>query len=591
MGLEHHGGARARWIAGIAPAFLAALAACSGGPTSGGSCQSNRDCIPGETCISGSCQIVAASGCKNDEQCPLGQYCDTTDSTCKMFSSGDPDGGAVADAGSSTVATDGGVPDAGPRPDSGTGLCTVDTDCGSPPVDICQAGQCVLGCGQSGGLQCTGGTVCDMATGHCVSENPTCAMDSDCNPPTEICVNNACVFGCGLDSTLCQQGEVCDTNTGRCVVVQTNCTDDSQCSPPMTVCESSQCVPGCDQAGGLQCSGATPFCDAATGRCTSNNPNACQLDADCTGANEICVNMACVLRCDAPGGAGCTAPQVCDTNTGRCVAGGLPLGDMTCTQDAQCQSGLCLGLTINMATVNSCSRPCGATSQCPVDFTCGDVSGMGFCLSENLNSPPATFDTPSGGACNSTTNTCQSGWCNTGQNQCIETCSRNSDCASFGGNCWTYEQSGTGGTSFDNLCYDPGSGSATGAACTQNSNCRSGICSRYSGTCAAHCCSDADCPASQSCDTYDLDSATVVKICGPRSAGSGNLALGAACTTWSDCESEVCVPVDPADMNSPRKCSTLCCTESDCNQLPSGGRCRASTGPVTGTIIGVCIPN
>ena len=33
-----------------------------------------------------------------------------------------------------------------------------------------------------------------------------------------------------------------------------------------------------------------------------------------------------------------------------------------------------------------------------------------------------------------------------------------------GNNCWTYEQSGTGGTSFDNLCYDPGSGSATGAA-------------------------------------------------------------------------------------------------------------------------------
>ncbi|CAN0587434.1 unnamed protein product, partial [Laminaria digitata] len=54
------------------------VAACGGGgPTPGGSCQSNRDCVTGETCISGTCQIVGAPGGRNDAPCPLGEYCDT----------------------------------------------------------------------------------------------------------------------------------------------------------------------------------------------------------------------------------------------------------------------------------------------------------------------------------------------------------------------------------------------------------------------------------------------------------------------------------------------------------------------------------
>jgi hypothetical protein len=561
-----------------------ALAGCSG--SGAGACQSNRDCVTGETCISGTCQVLQRQGCQNDEQCALGEYCDLNTHACLPITSVEPDAGVTpSDAGTSTTARDGGV-----GRDSGTGLCSVDSDCGTPPVDICVALLCVTGCEQPDGLPCTGGLVCDSATGHCIDPNVNCQQDVDCNPPTQICVNNACVFGCGLDTTLCQGGQICDTTTGRCVTVQTSCTQDSECSPPMTVCESSQCVPGCGQPGGIQCSGATPFCEATTGRCTANNPNACQLDTDCTNPNEICVNNACTLRCDAPGSAGCVAPQVCNTTSGRCVQGNLPLGG-TCAADLECASGFCLGLTINMTSVSVCTTPCGATSQCPLDFTCGEVSGMSFCLSETITTPPATWDTRSGGACSTTTNTCQSGWCNTGQNQCIETCSRNADCASFGGNCWVYEQSGTGGASFDSLCFDPGSGSATGAACSQNAGCRSGICSRYSSTCAQHCCSDADCPASQNCDFYDLDASHIAKICINKDPTSGSAALGASCTSWNQCDSEVCIPTDPAVMNSPQKCSTLCCRESDCNIIPGGGKCRPAEGPITGTIVGVCIPN
>jgi hypothetical protein len=568
--------------------ILAALAACSGDPSPGGSCQSNRDCLTGETCISGACLLGTTTGCRNDEQCPIGQFCDSDDQVCKTFTSSTTDGGVTMDAGTSTTTpADGGV-----GGDGGTGICSIDSDCGTAPVDICIAEQCVLGCGQQDGLTCTGGQICDMPTGHCISENPMCQMDTDCNPPTEICIANTCVFGCALDSSLCQTGEVCDTNTGRCVVVQTGCTMDSECNAPMTICESNQCIPGCAEAGGIQCGGQTPFCDSASGRCTNNNPNSCNLDADCMNANEICVNMTCTLRCDAQGGTACVAPAVCDSTSGRCVSGGLALGD-TCAQDTQCTTGLCLALTIGTTTMNFCSIPCGATSQCPLDFTCGDVSGMGFCLGENLSTPPATWDTTSGGACSTTTNTCQSGWCNTGQNQCIEKCSRAADCASFGGNCWSYEQvdATTMVTTYDNLCYDPGSGGATGAACTQNANCRSGICSRYSNTCAAHCCSASDCPTAQVCEPYDLDAATVAKVCGNRAPATGTLGLGATCTAPGDCASEVCAALDPAVMGGPRKCSTLCCQESDCSALPAGGLCRAAAGPVAGSILGLCFPN
>ncbi|MCA9549142.1 MAG: hypothetical protein KC933_03845 [Myxococcales bacterium] len=567
-------------------ALIALLSGCSG--SGAGSCQSNRDCVLGETCISGSCQTIQQQGCQNDEQCALGEYCDQNSHRCLTITIGDPDAGVTADAGTSTVTADGGV-----ETDGGvhTGPCTVDTECGTPPIDICVAMQCVKGCEQPDGLPCTGGLVCDSATGHCVDPNLNCQQDSDCNPPTQICIANSCVFGCALDTTLCQAGEICDTNTGRCVVVQTSCTQDSECSPPMTVCESNQCVPGCGQAGGIQCSGATPFCDAPTGRCSNVDPNACQLDADCTGADEICVNNSCTLRCDAAGSPGCVAPQVCNTTTGRCLQGNLPLGD-ACLDDDQCATGLCLGLTINATSLSVCSTPCGATSQCPLNFTCGDLGGMSFCLGENLTTPPATWDTRSGGLCNTTTNTCQSGWCNTGQSQCIETCSRNGDCASFGGNCWAYEHTDAAGNNvFDSLCYDPGSGSATGAACAQNGNCRSGICSRYTSVCAQQCCSDADCGATQNCGVYDLAADTVVKICLNKSATSGSAALGATCTAANQCDSEICAPTDPAVMNSPMKCSTLCCRDADCGVLPGGGRCRPLTGPVTGTIVGVCLPN
>lgn len=582
------------WPASLGLLAVSLLASCGSRPTAGGSCQSTRDCVSGELCVAGTCTPAKPNlGCQDDTECEVGQWCDPTDNQCKTVVI-DPDGGsdagiggkdaALPDTGTSTSPNDAGTNDAG------GGSCTRDDECGTPPADICVANQCVAGCNEPNGLTCTGGTECDPVTGHCVSVNSSCNTDPDCmpGPPVQVCINQQCVPGCDFDPNLCGAQEICDTNTGRCVAAPMPCNDDTECNPPATVCESNQCVPGCNEAGGIQCAGATPDCDPATGRCVA--APGCQLDSECTGQNEICVNNACVVRCDQPGGMSCGA-DVCNPNDGRCLPGNLPLGDQTCIIDEQCATGMCLGLTISMMSLDVCTDPCGAGSQCPLDYNCVTVSGMGFCLSENLFNPPATFDTPAGGACTSMANTCQTGWCNTGTSQCIETCSRPADCASFGGNCFTYEQDNNGTPVYDNLCFEQATLSPVGTACAANADCMSGICDRYAGTCAQHCCADQDCAAAESCALYDLDANTIMKICQPRSAGAGTGALGASCTTPADCESEVCAAVDPSDTNSPRKCSTTCCQDQDCAVLPLGGACRPAGTPIMGQITGVCIPN
>lgn len=337
---------------------------------------------------------------------------------------------------------------------------------------------------------------------------------------------------------------------------------------------------------------ATPGADALLSDAgLPDSGTGCNLDADCMSPDRICVSNVCVLRCDRPAAAACGANQVCDPGSGRCVAGNLPFGT-SCGIDAQCQSRLCLSLTLGGASHSICSQVCGAASECPLDSSCTYVSGTSFCLVESIFNPPATFDVRSGGPCVSGDIRCQSGWCNTQVSQCIETCSREADCASFGGSCWTYTQAGASGNTYDHLCLQE-AGSPVANACVQSSECASGICDRYTGTCVAHCCADADCPTGQSCTLYDLDTAAgyLTKVCEPRTPGGTSQVLGAPCTQASDCESEVCAPANVTDPNAPFQCSTFCCNNADCAQFPNG-RCEIFGGPTVGTeqtIVGVCV--
>ena len=552
------------------------VAACSGGESelAPGTCRSQRDCATDEICLAGECSPANVTGTPcTVGSCPDGEFCDLTDQRCKPV-------------GSSTDAGEPG-PDGGPRDGSTddasiSGPCLMDSDCGTPPVDVCVANTCVKGCGEPDGLVCTGGTTCDTATGKCVDAN-SCRDDSDCGPPQRICENSTCVPGCVANPGLCMAGvEVCDTNTGRCVTLPNRCAQDSDCSPPSTVCENTQCVPGCGQPGGIQCSGTTPDCNTSTGRCQA--AQACTIDADCMDPDQICVNRACTLRCDR--GGSCPSPNVCNTVDGRCLPGRIALGD-PCMVDAQCQSSVCLTINISMTSQRLCVQPCSATSQCPLDFTCGELDEMRFCLSENLSNPPARFDVRSGGACSQASNSCQSRWCDLNASTCLETCLRDSDCAGFGDKCWMFRFDVNNVTNYETFC-EVETGGGPGAACTTDDQCQSNLCSLTTRTCAQFCCRDQDCGPTQNCVLYNLDAANLIKICAPRSAGAGTQALGSACTADNQCESELCIPADVTALTGPEQCSSRCCTHADCSFLGASARCRPVSGPVMGSLTGLC---
>jgi hypothetical protein len=311
--------------------------------------------------------------------------------------------------------------------------------------------------------------------------------------------------------------------------------------------------------------------------------------------DQICVSGSCLARCDRPGGAACANSTVCNPNTGRCVTGGLALGDQTCTFNAECSSDLCMPLSIAGMSKQVCSQGCGGANDCPIHFGCLSLAGMKLCFGDSLFSPPGTFDVAANGSCSTNNNSCQSGWCSAQTSgQCLETCSREADCSSYGGNCFTYTWTSTSGTNlYDEICVQNSGTLNDRSSCAFDSDCNSGVCDRYTSKCGTHCCTNADCRSSEVCNVYDLDSTTgdIVKLCEPR-AGSGTLGLGATCTADTDCTGETCTQVT-AGANDPKHCTTLCCTDRDCSGYPGGAKCHPANGPMVGTfstLIGLCVP-
>ena len=318
---------------------------------------------------------------------------------------------------------------------------------------------------------------------------------------------------------------------------------------------------------------------------------ACFEDADCPRRAEVCWEGVCRLGCDSIGGLDCTAlGGRCDPVTGRCQ-GVLSLGDH-CVRSADCDSALCLGFNLGGQPWRVCSSACSRTSNCPLDFSCERLQGMSFCLHESTVS--ASWDTPSGAFCDANMNTCQSGWCFSAETRCLETCSKESDCTGFGGNCFTFVRSTTVTFSYENLCLRSATSTrAVGTRCAVNEDCASGVCDRDTLRCAIHCCSEADCSEpDETCSVYALSPTDPIKICKPRGlAGMGR--PGDACTQATDCDTGLCAPVDPSNPIGARKCTSFCCENADCAAaLPMGGVCQAAVGPVVPqTIVGQCTPN
>ena len=562
----------APWLA------LWALAGCGGSdPVSGGACVTNQQCPAGEQCVAGTCVSTSPLGCKNDDACALGEFCDPSDGVCKEK--------AVVGC-----ATDIECP-RDQRCNTLTGVCIDgrrscrdDSNCQQLGM-VCEPTlqQCV-DCYEPG--QCASPAVCiDYA---CVDQSTPCGDDGDCNAPSTVCENASCVAGCGVpgSSVTCGFGTFCNTNTGRCEAGQVTCGGDSECSPPATICESGQCIPGCTQVGGLQCTGGTS-CNASTGRCETNN--ACTVDANCAPPATVCESGTCVAGCGQPAGLACGAGTVCDTGTGRCVNVSGP-----CTSDAQCgapqmvcEGGQCVG---------GCAQIGGI--QCSGNTVCNSATGRcdpggAVCTSDAQCAPPATIcnlgtgacdqgcgatGCPTGQTCNTTTGHCYTGQ-PTGNLPLNATCVADNDCQS--GDCFDFG-SGIGAVCVSSCgshtdcpagftCYDHFGGkmcvssqlfsgasfsTPNGGSCTQGGQCQSNFCP--GNVCTGLCSDDADC-AGGVCRWSEFTADRYIAACnGPAGAGAN----GASCGADSDCRSGVCY--------GSGTCGDLCGSTADC---PNGNIC------------------
>jgi hypothetical protein len=148
----------------------------------------------------------------------------------------------------------------------------------------------------------------------------------------------------------------CDIDVNRCVgcLVRADCGDGLTCN-----LVSNTCVQDCTVAGA--CSGARPFCDAATRLCRG-----CGSDAECTSTAPHCDVSSgrcneCATNDDCNG-----EEFLCNMSTGRCVE---------CLTDGHCEEeeercSLALG---------ECGVPCSTVGACPSDDPVCDLA-VGFCV-------------------------------------------------------------------------------------------------------------------------------------------------------------------------------------------------------------------
>ena len=280
-------------------------------------CLSNQDCEESQLCISGSCAPISTqTGCAANSDCSASEFCDVAAGRC--------------------------------LPAMSTSMCMSNVDCSMGEVCNLSSGRCeqdTSGQGCTEDADCLDNKYCDSSTricvecllpehcemsecvdGMCKPNDAECLLDKDCDPPNTICEAKSCVVGCAI-SMNCGEDSVCDSTTGRCVSITGPCQQDSECNPPREICEANQCIPGCSEFGGIQCT-ANTVCDSSTGRCIQSNEPICTSDIDCNPPQTVCnpTSERCVEGCVT---AGCTAPLICNEQSGHCVT------SLACMDDAR----------------------------------------------------------------------------------------------------------------------------------------------------------------------------------------------------------------------------------------------------------------
>ncbi len=582
----------------------------------GPSCATSADCVDG-VCRGIHCTMAAL--CTDDVECGLGEDC--VDGTCR-FTGCAKDSDCASGACRKDVftcaecGTNAGCPTTRPVCDANNTCvqCSTDTQCSPPGPGHCDApsGACVH-CLEDkhcpNGLNCGAGHLCTGA-----KLNQQCPMGTACDSGL-ICVSlggvNTCLNGCPLSAPTCKTGEICYKLTysggsglvfdqggpiGVCYLPQQAAKGYREaCTRPAASVSTSNCQPN------LTCIPDSPTLSVCRTFCDLNLSNACPPGEKChpfkgdfngrlygicyadNGWGDPCFadsackpNQSCTPYEDPS--AGDDLSTVCQFAVGAapglapCKNTPLPDGG-TLLADKVCQSGACQADPLLSSTKFFCYSACKTNSDCSVAGRTGSCDG--------------DFVFPAGVA----TGTVKG---------CRRQCASNASCAEYGAGITCRSRYVSGFTpSFATSCAPQLNGGVGGAACTTNTQCRSGFClvddgraSRRKGVCAEACTSAADCSdAGSPTGPLDCLDTAFIGFVGYDSVPNttddvvlrAKLCSGSTCASDDDCGDggAACVPdVDPADAG--RLLSLRCRPPHATGFLPGASTCSQDSDCVSG---------
>jgi hypothetical protein len=293
-------------------------------------CADYHECRPGEDCSQWPCNQATGWG-----GAAGAYYFGGAAGYAAVAGRGGSDGGGRdgGDGAAADVKPDALVNEAGEAEAEAEALvaCGQPADCPSGATcgtdGVCHAGDC-------GTIACINGFVCESsANGRlCAKVDPRgcesdaeCAagascVDGVCTPAADLCsdrtqcvagslcVNGKCVVGCGAGYS-CPDGYLCRFASRLCNIVSRGCSTTADCGGPNVVCVDHACVPRCNVRGP---------CGDGTGSCVNNGCIPSQkivpqcagegVQAAC-GAGQICLHRHCYTACGADGGGVCTQPD------------------------------------------------------------------------------------------------------------------------------------------------------------------------------------------------------------------------------------------------------------------------------------------
>lgn len=396
------------------------------------------DQLEGGLCGDGQCVTMCADGCPTNTcvgaEGGLSWTCDASDGFCKSATFVcDTAAGQVCSGGECELgcASDAGCPGGGETTcvgdSTGHYSCVQGTCAWTPGAScaqfglICADGLCqkpcttVLDCDSGGAPVCAGNV---LYTQDCV--NHLCVQSTaDCAADNKVCVDGGCIgTGCSNDADcphdglpFCEQNAVkrwvCDVGTSSCIKAV-----EQGCAGNYPVCSGGACVALCSTDADCP-NGGNPVCtDLSTFSQWTCGPGSICVEQveDCTATDKVCFDMKCRDACDTDADCPGAGANVCEGDKVMWYVCDMVCYDVlvdTCTQGEVCVK-------------DACAISCDSDDDCGANAIC-DNNGV-------LHTQTCGED----GTCAETTVDCAA----LGQacivNECVQSCSTDSDCPGGG---------------------------------------------------------------------------------------------------------------------------------------------------------------